>query len=140
MVVLGGSAGVQTEGMPMSTKPAVSASKSTMPLVDAEVKKVVAAKGVIVLKHGDVPNLAMLGMMMGFDIADKKMLTRVKVGDKVKVQARVVGGKATVTELKGLGEHRTLERQKVGANRAARSRVSSGTFDERWMNRFTQFR
>lgn len=93
--------GVQAQGMSMHmpTKPAASASKSAMPLVDAEVKKVDVDKGLIVLKHGDIPNLGMPAMTMGFDIADKKMLKDVKVGQKVKFQAEMVAGKATVTEL-----------------------------------------
>jgi Cu(I)/Ag(I) efflux system membrane protein CusA/SilA len=96
-------AGANAQGMSMSMpmKPAASsAAKSVMPLVDAEVKKVDAAQGLIVLKHGDIPNLGMPAMTMGFDIADKKMLNGVKVGQKVKFQAEMVGGKATVTELK----------------------------------------
>lgn len=81
-------------------KPPEAASRSTMPLVDAEVKRVDMAKGLIVLKHGDLPNLGMPPMTMGFDVADKKMLEGIKVGQKVKFQAEMVGGKATVTELR----------------------------------------
>ena len=84
----------------MQLKPAESAAKQTMPLVDAEVRQVDAAKGFIVLKHGEIANLAMGPMTMGFDVADKKMLKGVKVGQKVKFQAEMIGGKATVTELK----------------------------------------
>ena len=91
--------GAQAQGMSMPMKPAASASKSTMPLVNAEVKKVDLEKGLIVLKHGDIPNLGMPAMTMGFDVADKKMLKDVKVGQKVKFQAEMVGGKATVTTL-----------------------------------------
>ena len=100
-------AGVQAQGMTMpmaaTRAAATSAPRSTMPLVDAEVRKVDAAKGLIVLKHGDIPNLAMPGMTMGFDVADKKMLKGIKVGDKVRFQAEMLGGKATVTELKRVG-------------------------------------
>jgi Cu(I)/Ag(I) efflux system membrane protein CusA/SilA len=71
-----------------------------MPLVDAVVQKVDPARNLIVLKHGDIPNLGMPAMVMGFDVADKKMLKAVKAGDKVQFQAEMVGGKATVTELK----------------------------------------
>lgn len=87
-------------GMSMPMKPAASDAKSAMPLVDAEVKKVDLEKGLIVLNHGDLPNLGMPAMTMGFDVSDKKMLKNVKVGQKVKFQAEMVGGKATVTELK----------------------------------------
>ena len=99
--VLAVASGAQAQGMSMSTpmKPATSAEKPAMPLVDAEVKKVDMDKGLIVLKHGDIPNLGMPAMTMGFDVADKKMLKGVKAGQKVKFQAEMVGGKATVTTL-----------------------------------------
>lgn len=79
---------------------APTAAKSAMPMVDAVVKKVDPAKRMIVLKHGDIPNLGMPAMTMGFDVADQKMLKAVKKGDKVQFQADMVKGKATVTELK----------------------------------------
>jgi Cu(I)/Ag(I) efflux system membrane protein CusA/SilA len=96
-------AGAQAQGMSMPMKPSAPAAKSAMPLVDAEVKKVDLNRGLIVLNHGDLPNLGMPPMTMGFDVADKKMLEGVKVGDKVKFQAEMVRGKATVTELKRAG-------------------------------------
>jgi len=71
-----------------------------MPLVDGEVRKLEPAKGQIVLRHGDIPNLAMPPMTMGFDVADPKMLQGLKVGDKVRFQAEMIKGKAVVTELK----------------------------------------
>jgi Cu(I)/Ag(I) efflux system membrane protein CusA/SilA len=42
----------------------------------------------------------MPAMTMGFEVADKKMLDGLKVGDKVKFQAESINGKAMVTELK----------------------------------------
>jgi Cu(I)/Ag(I) efflux system membrane protein CusA/SilA len=92
--------GAQAESMSMPMKPATSASaRSAMPLVDGEIRKLDADKGLIVLKHGEIANLAMPPMTMGFDVADKKMLKGLKVGDKVKFQANAIGGKATVTEI-----------------------------------------
>lgn len=101
-LLLAAASGAQAQGMSMSMpkKPAASDAKAAMPLVDAEVKKVDLDKSLIVLKHGDIPNLGMPAMTMGFDVADRKMLKGVKVGQKVKFQADMVGGKATVTELK----------------------------------------
>ena len=90
----------QAQGMNMPGKAAASAAAAAMPLVDAEVRKVDIEKGLVVLRHGDIPNLAMPAMTMGFDVADKKMLDGLKAGDKVKFQAEMVKGKATVTELK----------------------------------------
>jgi Cu(I)/Ag(I) efflux system membrane protein CusA/SilA len=83
-----------------TTKPASARTLGAMPLVDAEVLKVDAAKGLIVLKHGDLPNLAMPPMTMGFDVVDKGMLSGIKAGDKVLFQAEMRDGKAMVTALK----------------------------------------
>ena len=69
-------------------------------LVQGEVRKVDVAKGLVVLRHGDIPNLAMPPMTMGFDVADPRMLDGLKVGDKVSFQAEMVKGNATVIELK----------------------------------------
>jgi Cu/Ag efflux protein CusF len=91
-------ASAQMSGMP--AKPAASASKYVLPVVDAEVRKIEQATGMIVLRHGEIPNLGMPAMTMAFDVADKKMLTRVKPGDKVKFQADMIQGKATVVDLK----------------------------------------
>jgi Cu(I)/Ag(I) efflux system membrane protein CusA/SilA len=99
-LVLFAALSAQAQGMSMPMKPSASATKATMPLVDAEVKKVDMEKGLIVLKHGDLPNIGMPAMTMGFDVADKKMLEGIRVGQKVKFQAEMVSGKATVTELK----------------------------------------
>lgn len=92
------------QGMSMPAKPAApAASSAAMPLVDGEVRKVDLDRGVVVLRHGDIPNLAMPAMTMGFDVADRKMLDGLKAGDKVRFQAEMVKGKATVTELKRAG-------------------------------------
>jgi Cu/Ag efflux protein CusF len=68
-------------------------------LTDAVVQKIDHAGGVIVLKHGDIPNIAMPAMTMGFDVADKKMLDAVKPGDRVRFHVEVVKGNPTVTHL-----------------------------------------
>jgi Cu(I)/Ag(I) efflux system membrane protein CusA/SilA len=79
-------------------KPAPSQQAAGM-LTDAVVQRIDAANGVIVLKHGDIPNIAMPAMTMGFDVADKKMLEPVKAGDKVRFHVEVIQGKPTVTHL-----------------------------------------
>ena len=101
ILALGAGSAANAQGMnSMPTTPASSASAAAMPLVDAEVRRVDARKGLIVLRHGDIPNLAMPGMTMGFEVADKRMLEGLKIGDKFRFQAEMVKGKATVTELK----------------------------------------
>ena len=101
LLVVASAAQAQGMSMPMPEKRAASpAGESAMPLVNGEVRKVDAAKGLVVLKHGDLPNLGMPAMTMGFDVAEPNMLKGLKVGQKVKFQAEMVGGKATVTELR----------------------------------------
>lgn len=72
---------------------------AALPSVDGEVRKVDPAKGVIVLKHGEIPNLGMPPMVMEY-YADAKLLKTVKPGDKVKFQADMVNGKSTVVEIR----------------------------------------
>jgi len=86
------------DGMSPMQAPAAGQQAAVM-LTDAVVQKIDAAKGVIVLRHGDIPNLAMPAMTMGFDVADNKMLDAVKPGDKVRFHVEVVKGKPTVTHL-----------------------------------------
>ncbi|MDX4954718.1 copper-binding protein [Delftia acidovorans] len=73
--------------------------QATGVLTEAIVQKIDQAGGTIVLKHGDIPNLAMPAMTMGFDVADRKMLTQIKMGDKVRFHVEVVNGKPTVTHI-----------------------------------------
>ncbi|HYD75312.1 copper-binding protein [Ramlibacter sp.] len=99
-LLLVATAGAYAQGMSMPMQPAASAgSKAAMPLVNGEIRKLDAKTGLIVLKHGEIANLGMPPMTMGFDVADKSMLKGLKVGQKVKFQAEIVSGKATVTEL-----------------------------------------
>jgi Cu/Ag efflux protein CusF len=89
-----------TPALPASAKAAAPArAKSTMPLVEGEVRKLDATTGLIVLKHGDIPNLGMPAMTMGFQVADRKMLAGYKPGDQVRFQAEMIKDTATVTEL-----------------------------------------
>ena len=85
-------------GASMPDKGATSA--VPMPLVQGEVRKIDVANGLVVLRHGDLPNLAMPPMTMAFHVANRKLLEGLKVGDKVRFQAEMIKGKAVVTELR----------------------------------------
>ncbi|WP_432730989.1 copper-binding protein [Variovorax sp. W6] len=82
--------------MPAQGQPAQQAGAM---MTDAVVQKIDTTKGLVVLKHGDIPNLAMPAMTMGFDVADRKMLDALKPGDKVRFHVEIVKGKPTVTQL-----------------------------------------
>jgi Cu/Ag efflux protein CusF len=97
-------AGAQAQGMSLPKnmqmrRPAPASAAPELPLVDGEVTRLDKQKGLIVLKHGEIPNLATTSTRLGFEVLDRKMLDAVKVGDKVKFQAEIVSGKATLTEL-----------------------------------------
>ncbi|HEX7864373.1 MAG TPA: copper-binding protein [Variovorax sp.] len=82
--------------MPPTSQPG---QQTAVMMTDAVVQKIDTAKGLVVLKHGDIPNLAMPAMTMGFDVADRKMLGALKPGDKVRFHVEVVKGKPTVTQM-----------------------------------------
>lgn len=82
-----------------AARPPAAASTPAMPLVQGDVPKVDVAKGLVVLRHDDVLNLAMPPMTMAFDVADSQMFDGLKACDKVSFQAEMVKGKPTVTEL-----------------------------------------
>lgn len=66
---------------------------------DGVVQKVDRASSKITLKHGDLRNLGMGPMTMGFLVKDASIFDKVAVGDKVKFVAELDGGKLAVTKL-----------------------------------------
>ena len=82
--------------MPAASK-ASSAAEATM--TDGVVQKVDRSRGVVTLKHGEIANMSMPPMTMGFDVADKKMLEGVKVGDKVKFRVEKVNNAPIIVRL-----------------------------------------
>ena len=80
--------------MPPASKPLAAA-----PRVDGEVRGIDVAKGIVVLRHAEIPNIAMPAMTMGYPVADRKLLHDLKVGEKVKFSAEQRDGKTLVIEL-----------------------------------------
>ena len=74
---------------------------TTMPPTLGEVTKIDRSQGLVVLKHGDIPNLGMPAMTMGFN-ADQPTLDRLKPGDRVSFNADMVKGRATITKVEVL--------------------------------------
>ena len=91
---------------PAQTAPAMSkadrpaSAPAALPLADGKVTQLDPAQGLIVLRHGELPALAMGPMTMGFQVADPALLRGLKVGDRVRFQAAMVGGEATITQLR----------------------------------------
>jgi Cu(I)/Ag(I) efflux system protein CusF len=68
-------------------------------LTEGEVRKIDKENGKITLKHGDIRNLDMPGMTMVFQVPNRSLLDRVKVGDKVRFRAANEGSRLTVTDI-----------------------------------------
>ncbi len=66
---------------------------------EGEIRKIDVAGKKITFKHGPLKNLDMPAMTMAFQVSDPAMLTKWKVGDKVRFVAANPGGKLTVTDI-----------------------------------------
>jgi Cu/Ag efflux protein CusF len=80
-------------------KASAPAGQASTVMTNGVVQKVDAARGNVTLKHEDIINVGMPAMTMGFDVADKKMLQKVKAGDKVRFHVEIVNGAPTVTHI-----------------------------------------
>jgi Cu/Ag efflux protein CusF len=93
--------GAQAQANDGSASPRGQASRAAvvppMPLTEGEVERVDKERNEIVINHGDLPQLGMPAMTMAFSVTDKRMLERVKPGDKVRFNADIVKGEAAVT-------------------------------------------
>lgn len=72
---------------------------ASVPMVDAEVRKVDMDAKKITLRHGPIPNLDMPAMTMVFQVKDTAMLDKAKAGDKVKFTSEKIGGAYTITRI-----------------------------------------
>ena len=79
-----------------------SAKAASAPLAQGEVRKVDKTGKTITLKHGPIPNIDMPAMTMEFPVKDAALLDKAKPGQKVRFQAEMIGGTATVTRLEPL--------------------------------------
>ena len=75
-------------------------SKKAEPMSEGEVTAIDKASKRITLKHGPIENMQMQPMTMAFKVKTPSLLSRVKVGDKVKFKLENVNHIATVTALK----------------------------------------
>jgi len=81
---------------PQTAATPVAAAASTAALADGEVRKVDRATGKVTLKHGPIPTLDMPPMTMAYPVKDKAMLDGLKPGDKIKFEAKDIGGTFTL--------------------------------------------
>ncbi len=79
-----------------SAAPAAAAAQMS----DGEIRRIDPERGTILLKHGDIPNLGMGAMTMGFKLKDPAAAKDLKVGDKVKFTAEQQGDTLIVTQIR----------------------------------------
>jgi len=82
----------------MDAKKEVAAS-ATLPMAEAEIRKIDLENKKVTLKHGEIKNLDMPGMTMVFQVKDPAMLAGVKAGDKVRFKAEKANGAIVVTDI-----------------------------------------
>jgi Cu/Ag efflux protein CusF len=75
---------------------------SSAPMAEGEVRKVDKAAKKITLRHGPIPSIDMPPMTMVFPVKDPALLDKAKPGQKVRFQAEMIGGTATVTQIEGV--------------------------------------
>ena len=66
-------------------------------MATAEVLKVYKKEKRLLLRHGPIESLHMDAMTMEFGVADRKLLSRIKPGDKIRFAAKRVGDDYLVT-------------------------------------------
>ena len=75
------------------------ATAPTLPMANAEIRKIDMENKKITLKHGEIKNLDMPGMTMVFAVKDVTMLEKLAAGDKVMFTADKVGSTFTVMSI-----------------------------------------
>lgn len=78
---------------------AAPAAAATPGLTDGEIRKIDKENGKITIKHGEIKHMDMPPMSMVFNVKDKAMLDKVKVGEKIMFIAIQEAGKMVVTDI-----------------------------------------
>lgn len=84
---------------PHGTAAAAAAQGATPEMADGEVRRIDAAKGTILLKHGEIKSINMGAMTMGFKLKDPALAAGLKVGDRIKFAAEQKDGELIVTRI-----------------------------------------
>jgi Cu(I)/Ag(I) efflux system periplasmic protein CusF len=84
-------------GLPISV--AAAASAEVGELTEATVKRIDAASGKLTLAHGPLKKLGMPAMTMPFMVKDKRWLTKLKAGDRIRFEAEMSGSDYIATRI-----------------------------------------
>ena len=75
------------------------ATKTDADMADGEIRKIDMENKKITIKHGVIKNLDMPGMTMVFQVKDAALLSKAKVGDKIRFSAEQSGTAIVVTAI-----------------------------------------
>lgn len=70
-------------------------------MTDGEIRKIDKENGKVTIKHGEIKHVDMPPMSMVFNVKDKAMLDKVRVGEKIQFIVIQDAGKMVVTDIKG---------------------------------------
>jgi Cu/Ag efflux protein CusF len=98
-LIAAGSSCAQSGGHAGQHAQAAAPAAAAASMAEGEVRKVDKDAGKVTLKHGPIKNLDMSPMTMVFQVSDRAMLDKVKVGDKVRFSAEQKSGAYVVTAI-----------------------------------------
>ena len=78
---------------------APAATAAATDLAEGEVRRIDAAKGTVLLKHGEIKSVNMGAMTMAFKLKDPSMASGLKTGDKVKFAVEQKGEELLITQI-----------------------------------------
>ena len=99
IILLAASAMAQAQPLGTTAAPSSRPAAGARAMASAEVLEVYQKEKRLLLKHGPIENIHMGAMTMEFGVADRKLLSRVKPGDRIRFAARRVGDDYLVTAL-----------------------------------------
>ena len=99
IILLAASAMAQAQPLAVTPAPSFRPAADKPSMASAEVLKVYKKEKRLLLKHGPIEKFHMGAMTMEFGVADRKLLSRVKPGDRIRFAARRVGDNYLVTAL-----------------------------------------
>jgi Cu/Ag efflux protein CusF len=81
-----------------ATAPAASPTAAAE-LADGEIRRIDAAKGTMIIKHGEIKSINMGAMTMAFKLKDPKLGAGLKEGDKVRFAVEPSGDQLLITRI-----------------------------------------
>jgi Cu/Ag efflux protein CusF len=84
------------------TPTAAKAAGASTALYDGEIRRIDTAKGTVLIKHGEMKELGMGPMTMGFKLKDASLGAGLKAGDKIRFSAEQKGEELIVTRIQKL--------------------------------------